>query len=365
MAPSPRAARVAPSPLVVFVAAYATLACLVVLQVAVSNSAMGVPLHLPSFLAVRAAEAAIGLVVYVPLLLLVRRVADIDRVGFARHLAVALALVTPVAFAVAASPVAMRAAGIPIGFKGSLFGKGVSELVVTGLALALAVAVDVHRRYREREAQALLLEARLAEARLQALSSQLHPHFLFNTLNAIAVILHRDPRAADAMLVGLADLLRATLRERHAHEIPLSEELALLDRYLEIMRHRYGARLTTEVKVADDAGELLVPPFVLQPLVENALEHGIGRRAGPGTVRVLAARAGDRLRLEVADDGAGIARDCGASDDGDGIGLSTTRRRLEQLYGAAQRLVLESGADGHGARAVVELPARTRASAPA
>ena len=346
----------------VFVATYLVLLGLSVLQVAVSSAAMEVPFDLSGFLVARGLETVLALALYLPLLAVVRRAADLGRVGMARHLAVAITALAPAALVVAASPLLFPHVGIPIHFKGSVVAKWVSELLVTGLALALAVAVDVHRRYRAREAQALQLEARLAEARLQALASQLQPHFLFNTLNAISVILHRDPKAADAMLVGLADLLRATLRERGAHEIPLREELALLGSYLEIMRHRYGPRLTTEVIVAPDAGELLVPPFVLQPLVENALEHGIGRRAGPGTVRVRAARAGDRLRLEVADDGAGLALvredDAGSGGGREGIGLSTTRRRLEQLYGVAQRLVLEEGVEGRGARVVVELPAR-------
>jgi LytS/YehU family sensor histidine kinase len=272
-----------------------------------------------------------------------------------------LALV-PAAALVSVVPILMQRLGFAVIFKGSLAARVVAEVVTSGLALALALAHEAHQRARLREAQALQLEARLSEARLQALAAQLRPHYLFNTLNAISVVVHRDPAAADAMIVGLADLLRATLHERDAHEIPVAEEVALLDRYLGIMRHRFGPRLATEVTVAPDAMGLLVPPFVLQPLVENALEHGIGRRAGEGTLRVTIARAGDRLRLEVVDDGAGLDPRRADGDD-EGLGLTITRRRLEQLYGDAQRLVLAPGDGGRGARVTVELPARVAPAA--
>jgi LytS/YehU family sensor histidine kinase len=306
------------------------------------------------YLPIQAIQLPLALGAYLGMLALAARVAPTERVGFGRHLAASYGAIVPVAFAVAGVPAFVQWLDVGVRYQGSLVAKGISELVSAGLALALSLAWDAHRRSRAHEAQALQLEASLAEARLRVLASQLHPHFLFNTINAISVMVHRDPRAADAMLVGLADLLRATLQQRDAHEIPLRDELALLDRYLDIMRLRFGPRLLVEVSVASDAGALLVPPFVLQPLVENALEHGIAGRAGPGTVRIDARRVGDRLRLEVTDDGAGLT----PTATREGIGLSTTRRRLEQLYGAAQRLQLEPAVDGHGARATVDLPAR-------
>lgn len=345
------------SPRAVFALAYLALAGLGILQVVVSSAWMPMRMDIRALFLLRAVDVPLALAAYLLILAAVARVAGVDRLGFARHFSISLLALLPVVVAIAAVPTLVDRLDVGIRYRGSIVGKALSELVAVGLALALAIAYDVHRRYRAREAQALQLEARLAEARLRALSSQLQPHFLFNTLNAISVILHRDPRAADAMLVGLAELLRATLQQREAQEIPLREELALLERYLEIMRHRYGTRLTVELAVAPDTRELLVPPFVLQPLVENALEHGVGNRAGPATVRIVAARAGDRLRLDVIDDGTGPGLDR-ADDADDGIGLSTTRHRLEQLYGSAQRLVLEPVESGRGARAVIELPAR-------
>jgi sensor histidine kinase YesM len=242
-------------------------------------------------------------------------------------------------------------------FSGSGVAKALGEFFTTGGAAAIATAWALHRRLREREAHALSLEASLADARLQALTSQLHPHFLFNTLNAASTLLHRDPAGADAMLGRLAELLRATLRQPAEHEIPLREEMALLERYVDIMRIRHGARLTVDTSLPADAAELLVPAFVLQPLVENAIEHGVARRAGPGAVSIRAERVANRLRLEVADDGPGVAGSSAQARAASGIGLSNTRRRLEQLYGDAQRLTLQHER-GVGTRAVVELPAR-------
>jgi LytS/YehU family sensor histidine kinase len=240
-------------------------------------------------------------------------------------------------------------------FHGSRAAKGIGELLTFGIMAGGAYALEFRRRLRERESQALQLQTRLAEARLDALSSQLHPHFLFNTLTALSVLIHRDPAAADLMLTRLADLLRATLRAPAAHQVPLGEEMELLGRYLDIMRVRYGPRLTVETRVPDELADALVPPFLLQPLVENALEHGVARRAGAGRVEVAAEAVGGRVRLSVTDDGPGGDSDPLAG--GEGIGLSNTRARLEQLYGAEQRLVLER-VPGVGTRAMVEIPLR-------
>ena len=242
--------------------------------------------------------------------------------------------------------------------------KLLADFTTCALALAVATAADAVGRARERDHRALQLEAGLAEARLQALSAQLQPHFLFNTLGAISTMVHRDPAGADAMLTQLAGLLRASLLPGH-HEVPLREELALLERYVAIMRVRYGPRLTLDVSVPEALGDVLVPPLLLQPLVENALEHGLDRRRGPGRVALRAERVGERLRLEVLDDGPGPApgRGHGGAPAGRGVGLSNTRLRLEQLYGAEQRLELAQ-APGAGARVTVELPARRAPAGP-
>jgi LytS/YehU family sensor histidine kinase len=211
--------------------------------------------------------------------------------------------------------------------------------------MAIMHGIEHYRR-------AAQLRARLSEVELEALRAPLHPHFLFNTLNGIAALLHRDPDAADDALVGLAELLRSVTHRRASEEIPLREEMALLDRYLAIIQLRFGDRLTVETAVPVDLGDAMVPYFVLQPLVENALEHGIGRQAGPGRVTIEACADGGSLRLSVSDTGPG-PRASGAG----GIGLSASRRRLAELYGAAQRLVLEPGASG-GTRVSLHIPLR-------
>ncbi len=217
--------------------------------------------------------------------------------------------------------------------------------------MGLAHALRYYRDVGERERAAAELHTQLVQARLDALRGQLHPHFLFNTLNAIATLMHDDVDAADQMLTRLAELLRHSL-EHGAPEIPLSEELRLAERYLAIMQHRFSDRLS--VRYAADASVVnaLVPTFLIQPLVENALEHGIARRPGPGHVGIAARRAHGMLELEVTDDGPGLDDKSPA-----GVGLSNTRARLRQLYGDAAGLVLER-AHGGGTRAVVRIPYR-------
>lgn len=233
--------------------------------------------------------------------------------------------------------------------------------MTVAVAFSVATAAELQWRLRARERHALQLEARLSEARLQALSSQLHPHFLFNTLSAISTLVHRDAAAADAALNDLAQLMRAVLRNAGSNEIPLHEETALLQRYVDIMRLRHGERLSVGIDVPEELDDLLVPAFLLQPLVENAIEHGAMRRAGPGTVTVRAMAAPPGLLVTITDDGPGPGTDHG-EDEGRGVGLANTRRRLEQLYGTGARLKLEAVAPT-GTRAVIEMPARRRSSA--
>ena len=217
--------------------------------------------------------------------------------------------------------------------------------------IGVAHALRYYRDVGERERAAAELRTQLVQARLDALHGQLHPHFLFNTLNAIATLMHDDVDAADQMLTRLADLLRHSL-DRGAPEIPLSEELRLAERYLAIMQHRFSDRLTVHYAADASVANALVPTFLIQPLVENALEHGIGRRPGPGRVGIAAHRENGYLELEVTDDGPGLER-----EPAPGVGLSNTRARLHQLYGDAAALRLEPVASG-GTRAVVRLPYR-------
>jgi signal transduction histidine kinase len=200
--------------------------------------------------------------------------------------------------------------------------------------IALIHAFEFHRRYRQREVE-------LAESRLAALTAQLHPHFLFNTLQGISTLMHRDVKAADAMLSRLSDLLRQTL-QRDRQETPLREEMEMLDHYMAISHERFKDRLVFEVRVAEDARDALVPFFILQPLVENALQHGIAKRAGTGRVCVRARRDGESLRLSVSDDGPGLSKDLAS----EGIGLSNTRERLKQLYDDRQSLTLNTAPEG-------------------
>lgn len=212
----------------------------------------------------------------------------------------------------------------------------------TWLLIGVAHAVHFGERARERDAQATRLQAQLADARLAALSSQLNPHFLFNALNSIAELVHRDADAADRMIVGLAALLRSSLETSGSNEVPLQEELRLLGHYLDIEKIRLGERLRVDWAVAPEVLGALVPPLVLQPLVENAIRHGISRRFSPGRIAVHACRDGGRLLLEVQDDGGQDAH--GDGSGGTGIGLATTRARLQCLYGDEQALTLETAA---------------------
>lgn len=224
--------------------------------------------------------------------------------------------------------------------------------------IALIHAFEFHRRYRQREFDAARLQNQLTEARLEALTAQLHPHFLFNTLQGISTLIHRDAQAADAMLSRLSDLLRQTLQRGERQEAPLSEEMEMLDHYVEISRERFKDRLIFETRMSPEARSALVPFFILQPLVENALQHGIARRAGVGRLTVTATRQGDTLHLSVTDDGPGLANEEHAFPR-EGIGLSNTRQRLRQLYGDRQSLALETPAEG-GLRVELIIPYKTR-----
>ena len=220
--------------------------------------------------------------------------------------------------------------------------------------IALVHAFEFHRRYRQRETEAARLQSQLAQSRLEALTAQLHPHFLFNTLQAISTLMHRDVKAADAMLSRLSDLLRQTLQRGDRQEVALSEELEMLADYVEISRERFKDRLVFETHIAPDVLTALVPFFILQPLVENALQHGIARRAGAGRVTVNAQRQGDALQLTITDDGPGLAQ-AERAFPREGLGLSNTRQRLRELYGDGQHLSLATPSEG-GLRVELIIP---------
>lgn len=234
-------------------------------------------------------------------------------------------------------------------------GPGISPLDEGAKLLLVAVAGGVatyatawyerlltsyHRQMRDREQ----LEAQLARAQLQTLKLQLHPHFLFNTLNTITALITTEPRAAERVVTGLSELLRLSLHSAGEQEVPLERELELLRRYVEIQQVRFPDRLRVEIRVTAEACRALVPNLILQPLVENAIRHGIAPRASGGLVEIRAARDGDVLRLSVSDDGLG-ARAAGARA-GEGVGLSNTRARLRHLYGDRQQFRAEAGEHG-------------------
>ena len=230
----------------------------------------------------------------------------------------------------------------------------VSSLALQFLIYAAIVAathgVQYYRRSREREQ----LEARLAQTRLQLLSMQLQPHFLFNTLNTVAELVHDDPDKADEMITGLSDLLRRTLDMGDAQQITLAGETALLETYLDIQRVRFGERLQVRITIDDEVRDALVPVLLLQPLVENAIRHGLSARSSAGRIEVTAWRAGSRLLIEVQDDGDSPAGEAPFSRHG--IGLTNTRDRLEALYG--EPCTLELVRLPHGTNVRLEMPLR-------
>ncbi|MGQ0649776.1 MAG: sensor histidine kinase [Gemmatimonadaceae bacterium] len=206
------------------------------------------------------------------------------------------------------------------------------------------------------EARAARLQLRLAEARIHALRMELNPHFLFNALNSVAgLVRRREHDAAIDMLARLGELLRTTLNRDMPSEVTLAEELALLRRFLDIELVRFGDRLRVVWEIEAETYDAFVPPLILQPLVENALRHGIARRSGAGLLHITARRAGLNLELVVRDSGEGLGS-LGGRPPREGIGLANTRARLEELYGAESASVDLADANGGGARARLTLP---------
>ncbi|HEY7329990.1 MAG TPA: histidine kinase [Gemmataceae bacterium] len=220
--------------------------------------------------------------------------------------------------------------------------------------VAVSHAMDYYNKYRDGQVRAAQLESGLTRARLQLLKTQLQPHFLFNTLNAISALVHVDVEAADRTLARLGDLLRLALEDFAVQEAPLAREVEIVRSYLEIEQARLGPRLRIEWDIAPDCCDALVPTFLMQPLLENAIHHGIAPRIGPGCIVIRTRRLGSELHLEVRDDGLGLRASVAG---GGGVGLANTRARLLHLYGAAQRLELSNHPQG-GCLAKIVLPFR-------
>ena len=217
-----------------------------------------------------------------------------------------------------------------------------------GLGTVLAVVLAI---------RSVQLTNELTAARLAALQSQLQPHFLFNTLNAVSTLMHRDVAEADEMLAGLCDLLRHTLQTWQRVAIPLGEELTILTHYIEIMNRRFPGKLDVKLDVPSDLRELPVPPFMLQPLVENVLQHGLNQSGDVTRIRLHAERSHGSVVVNISDNGPGVAN--GAERTRAGIGLENTRRRLEAFYGSRAHLALRDRTNG-GTEVLLTLPDRGR-----
>ena len=241
---------------------------------------------------------------------------------------------------------------------------GFHQGVLTYLTvLGIQAGFRYYRQYQEREQQALRLElntselkTQLVNAQLNALKMQLQPHFLFNTLNAIMVLVRQQKgRQAEEMLARLGDLLRCVLEDVEAQEVTLRRELEYLRLYLSIEEVRFADRLRVEISADPAILDAAVPQMGLQPIVENAIRHGLGKSSAAGRIHIAAARVDDTMEIKVADDGPGLPED--AAPAGTGIGLANTRARLRQLYGDAAKLTMENGAHG-GAVVTMKLPYR-------
>jgi two-component system LytT family sensor kinase len=244
-------------------------------------------------------------------------------------------------------------------FSGELRSLFLFDFFVYWAVLGVGYAFDYRERYRERESAASELKAQLAQARLEALKVQLHPHFLFNTLHTISGLVRGgDRQPAVNMIAGLSELLRRALDSADEQEVPLREELKFVELYLDIQLVRFSDRLTVRKDIAPGALDALVPNMILQPLVENAIRHGVSPCEAPGTISISAYRSGRMLHVEVSDDGPGLQSGW-RIEEGGGIGLSNTVERLKRLYGGDQRFELRNVVGvGSGVTASVVIPFR-------
>ena len=229
-----------------------------------------------------------------------------------------------------------------------------SILIYWGV-VGIKSAYSYYQKYRERELQTSQLEARLATSRLQVLKMQLHPHFLFNTLNAISELVYKDPESAEQMIGDLSDLLRMSFEKLEVQEISLKQELEFLQKYLEIEQMRFQERLKIEMQIAPETLSASVPNMILQPLVENAIKHGLAPRRSGGKIQIAAERSNGHLRLSVCDDGIGVPFN-DVEHLSEGVGLSNTRKRLRHLYGEQHQFDLETTMKTGGLKVNLTIP---------
>jgi signal transduction histidine kinase len=241
-----------------------------------------------------------------------------------------------------------------LAFTDLLRGEGIYKaymaLLTYWLMLVVLRGMASRHSLRDERLRNAQLESQLAQTQLQVLRMQLQPHFLFNTLNAISALALADPQQAKLMIARLSDFLRLTLEERHAQQVPLSRELHFLESYLGIQQVRFRDRLVTHVDIGD-AGRALVPSLILQPLVENALRHGLLAKSDGGALRIVAQRVGEDLQLSVEDDGLGLP----PAGTVEGIGLSNTRQRLRAMFGERASMDLAAREQG-GTRVALRFP---------
>lgn len=231
------------------------------------------------------------------------------------------------------------------------------EMMTYWAIVGLSHALLYYRESRDRAVRTAQLETRLVEAQLLTLQQQLHPHFLFNTLHAVSTLMHRDVAAADRTLMRLSDLLRLTLERLGEQEVTLASELEFLGKYLDIERMRFADRLVVRFDISPAAEHAVVPTLLLQPLVENAIKHGVARKSGAGHIDITAHREHDKLWIEIRDDGVGLSEDALVALH-KGIGVSTTRARLQHQFGADFRF--EFHRLSQGVAVIVVVPWRLR-----
>src|SRR6266849_1875780 len=217
-------------------------------------------------------------------------------------------------------------------------------VLLYGIVLLIHYAVEYYARYHEGRIKGSQLETRLAQAQLNALKMQLHPHFLFNTLHSISTLVNEDPEAAEAMIARLSELLRISLENTGAQEVPLSQELEFVERYLEIEQIRFEDRLRVRFDIDPQTLDAQVPNLILQPLVENAIHHGIAG-ASRGCIEIRSRIMEGKLLLQVLDNGPGLSGEVVQSRSGTGLGLANTRARLDALYGKAHDFIVRSASN--------------------
>ncbi len=236
------------------------------------------------------------------------------------------------------------------------------DVLVFAVVIGVVQAIDHYRAMRRRELESAQLAAQLAQSRLQMLRMQIQPHFLFNTLNTIGALVYEKPDAAHDMIANLSELLRLSLDSSSRQEVTLDEELTFLEHYIEIQKARFRERLQFQLDVAPATREAMVPSMILQPLVENAIQHGIAPYDIRGIVTVSARESNGRLRLEIRDNGGGVSRD-GESLSGAGVGLANCRNRLQQLYAKQGAELRIARADDGGTVVSIDIPFRLKVKA--